>query len=80
MTVQLAADGTIELSGDCPAEDAEVLLRHLTGQPSVPVDWRMCDAAHGAVVQVLMAAGAELRGPPRGAFLRDMVEPAMKAR
>lgn len=80
MTVQLAKDGGVELRGDCPAEDAETLLQHLAGRPRAVVDWRLCDTAHGAVVQVLAAADAELRGPPRGAFLREMVEPAMKAR
>ncbi|HZZ70367.1 MAG TPA: hypothetical protein VFE18_19525 [Phenylobacterium sp.] len=80
MSVQLTADGVIQLLDNCPSEDAETLLQHLSAQPEASVDWRLCDQAHAAVVQVLMAAGAELRGPPRGAFLREMVEPAMKAR
>jgi hypothetical protein len=80
MTVHLTPEGVIALRGECPSEDAEILLQHLTGGSGPVVDWRECDRAHSAVVQLLMASGVELVGPPRGAFLRDMVEPAIKAR
>jgi hypothetical protein len=77
LTVRLSVDGTIELEGACPSEDAEPLLRHLLAVPGAPVDWRLCDWAHTAVVQVLAVSQAPLRGPPRGAFLRDVIAPAM---
>jgi hypothetical protein len=80
MTVRIGADGAIELCGKCPSEDAETLLQHLAGTARRTVDWRQCDQAHAAVVQVLMAADVDLRGPPRGEFLHKMVEPAIKAR
>ena len=80
MTVRAGVDNAVELHGDCPSADAEALLQHLLSAPGATVDWRLCDSAHAAVVQVLMATGAPLRGPPRGSFLRLLVEPALKAR
>lgn len=77
MTVRLAVDGTIELEGACPSDDAEAVLRYLLADPSATVDWRLCDWAHTAVVQVLAVSEAALLGPPRGEFLRDVVAPAM---
>jgi hypothetical protein len=47
--------------------------------PGAVVDWRRCDAAHTAVIQVLLAARAQVLGPPRGEWLRSFVEPAIKA-
>lgn len=77
MSVRLGEDAAIVLEGDCPAADAETLLRQLAGRPDAPVDWRGCSSAHLAVVQVLMAAKPRLVGPPRGAFLRDFVQPSL---
>ena len=79
MTVRLTEGGEIELAGDCPGEEAEALLRHLISAPGATVDWRGCDHAHTAVVQVLMASGARLRGPPRSRFLTQWVEPLLGA-
>jgi hypothetical protein len=79
MTVRLAEDATLQLEGDCPIEDAEVLLRHLLETPGATVDWRACERLHSAVVQVLLASGAPLKGPPAGAFLRDWLEPVLLA-
>jgi hypothetical protein len=73
-------DGTIALSGACEVEDAQTLLEMLIATPGAPVDWRDCEHAHAAVIQVLLAAGIEPRGPPRSDVLRDIVEPAIKAR
>jgi hypothetical protein len=70
MTVRSGGDAEIVLEGDCPAEDAEALLALLARQTEASVDWRLCDHAHTAVIQVLMASAARLRGPPRGPFLR----------
>lgn len=80
MSVRLAGDGVIVLEGSCGSEDAEMLLQQCLEHPGATVDWRSCDAAHAAVVQVLMASGAPLQGPPRGGFLREVVEPALKTR
>jgi hypothetical protein len=80
MTVRRRDDGGVELQGDCPSEEAESLMQYLLETPQATVDWRSCDHAHAAVVQVLMAARANLLGPPRGAFLREMVEHNLKPR
>lgn len=79
MTVRLAEAATIELEGVCTVEDAEALLRHLLETPEATVDWRLCEHAHAAVVQVLISARVPLRGPPRSAFLADFLEPAIRA-
>lgn len=63
-------DGLIRLQGACPIEDAEVLLRGLLEHPGAAVDWSGCDQAHGAVIQVLMAARPVLVGSPTDPFLR----------
>jgi hypothetical protein len=78
MSVRLTEAGLVELHWDCGIEDAEPLLGHLTDAKRT-VDWRECDTAHAAVVQILLISGAELVGPPRGAFLRTFVEPALNA-
>ena len=80
MTVAATADdGAIELAGSCPAEDAERLLRQLLERPGSTIDWRSCEEAHGAVVQVLLASAAQMRGPPRGAFLQSLRRTAAAA-
>ncbi len=75
MTVVLAPDGTIRLAGVCLIEDAEPLLRLLLENPAATVDWRPCEQAHAAVVQVLLAVRPALLGPPAGRFLREHVGP-----
>ncbi len=80
MTVDVGAKGDVALIGDCGSEDAEVLLRQLIARPYAAVDWRGCDTAHTAVVQVLLAAGVRPVGPPRGEFLTTMVEPLLRQR
>ena len=78
MTVRVSASGTIVLEGDCPIEDAEALQRELLAHTGAAVDWRTCDAAHTAVVQVLLAARPRLYGPPTNEFLRRHVEPLLQ--
>ena len=73
MTVQMSADGAILLEGMCPSEDAEALLQCLSEHPGALIDWRTCESAHTAVIQVLMARGSKLLGPPAGRALRDWV-------
>ena len=80
MTVQLREDGGIALVGACGSDDAEVLLRRLIADKSATVDWRGCDAAHTALIQVMWAAGVVPIGPPRDRFLIDMLEPLLQQR
>lgn len=69
MTVRTDDDGVILLEGACPIEDAEALLLSLSTSTDTVVDWRGCEAAHTAVVQVLLAASPRLIGPPASDFL-----------
>lgn len=78
MTVRLSMDGTIELDGVCPIEDAEKLQQYLLANPEAVVDWRACAGAHTAVIQILLAAKPPLRGPARSDFLRSHVEPLIE--
>ena len=78
MTIRLAADGTIELEGVCPLEEAEKLQQYLIADPQAAVDWRSCAAAHASVIQILFAVKPVLRGPAGSAFLRDHVEPHLQ--
>ena len=75
MTVVMQA-GTIVLEGHCASGDAEELLQLLLAAPSADVDWRACEGAHTAVVQVLLAARRTLLGPPRNPTLQS-IEPAL---
>jgi hypothetical protein len=77
MTVRVAAGDCIELVGACPGVDAEPLLQLLLANPGATVDWRDCESAHTAVVQVLMAVKPKLLGPPADARLRDWVAPVV---
>jgi hypothetical protein len=74
MTVTVSPSGTIELSGACPVEDAEVLLQHLSSAPGATVDWTACESAHTAVIQVMLVARVRPVGPPLGRFLREQVD------
>jgi hypothetical protein len=77
MTVRMGKDQMIVLEGRCPVEDADTLVQLLLSAPSAAVDWRDCDYAHTAVIQVLLAARPELHGPPAAKSLRDWIEPAV---
>jgi hypothetical protein len=78
MTLRVARDGLVELVGSCSSDDAEALLQHLSNHPDAPVDWRACESAHTAVVQVLIAARVRPQGPPANSFLAEMVEPLLR--
>ena len=80
MSVHDGGNGIIELVGDCGLGAAEPLLRRLLAEPSATIDLRLCDGAHTAVVQVLLAARAQTLGPARGRFLHEMVEPLLQQR
>jgi hypothetical protein len=76
VTVRLI-DSAIVLEGDCPVEDAEALQSLLLQHPGAAVDWRACDAAHTAVLQVLLVAKPSIRGRARSAFLQDLIVPVL---
>ena len=75
MTIAISASGVVEVSGACPVEDAEVLLRHLLSTPNAAVDWRACESAHTAVIQLLLAANVAPLGPPASEFLEVHIAP-----
>lgn len=79
MTVVRTAPDTIALIGACPSADAETLAAAMIETPSASVDWRGCDSAHTAVVQILMASGAAMKGPPQGDFLAEHIAPLLSA-
>jgi hypothetical protein len=78
VTVRLI-DSAIVLEGVCPVEDAESLQSLLLQHPGAVVDWRACDAAHTAVLQVLLVAKPSLRGRTQSAFLQDFILPVLTA-
>ncbi len=80
MSVRRLDDGTLALEGVCGIEDAEVLLQHLIAAPASVVDWRACEGAHTAVVQVLLAAGTPVHGVPRAEHLAKWVAPLLQGR
>lgn len=77
MTVVQHDTSTIRLIGACPADDGETLLELLLANPAAEIDWRGCESAHSAVVQVLLVANRPLKGPPAGPFLRRFVGPIL---
>lgn len=77
MTIRVSANGAIELVGICPSEEAETLLQHLLATPQATVDWRGCESAHTAVIQVLIAAKPQLIGPPAADSLEAWVQPLL---
>jgi hypothetical protein len=77
MTVRAGGDGLIELVGTCAGTDAEPLLQLLLATPEATVDWRDCQGAHTAVVQVLLAAKPRLLGPAADARLQEWAAPAI---
>jgi hypothetical protein len=77
MSVRLGEDGAILLEGPCPIEDAEALLSLLLSHPQARVDWRACESAHTAVVQLLLASARLVDGPPTDDFLARHINPAL---
>ena len=68
MTVRQIDAFNIVLEGISPVAEAEVLRQLLVSAKTATVDWRACEAAHTAVVQVLLASKVRLRGPPKSLF------------
>ena len=79
MTVAAGKDGLLILSGACGSEDAEPLLRGLLASRSAAVDWRACESAHPAVIQVLLVARRPMIGPPRSPVLQRWIQPVLEA-
>ncbi len=77
MTVSVSDQGDIVLSGDCPSDDAGPLLERLLAAPHASVDWRACESAHTAVIQILLASGRSVLGPAKHRFLSQWVEPLL---
>ena len=77
MTIDVARDGTLLLTGACPSDDAEPLLQQLLASPSAAIDWRNCVSAHSAVLQVLIVARRPMIGPPASMLLRQWVNPLL---
>jgi hypothetical protein len=77
MTITLHDENTIRLIGACPIEDGETLLQRLLANPEAQIDWRGCESAHTAVIQVLLVCGRPLVGPPAGEFLRQFLAPVL---
>lgn len=65
----IVESGEIRLCGRCLADDAETLLAALLNHPGTPVSIENVQKLHLAVVQVLLAAGAEVQGSPANPFL-----------
>ena len=77
MTVRRIAEDVIALEGDCPIEDAQVLLEYFLEKPDGRVDWARCASTHTAVIQILMVSRAVLMSSPAGVFLKDHIFPAL---
>lgn len=69
MTVRRTGEFTILLEGICPIAEAEVLRQLLVSTKTATVDWRACEWAHTAVIQVLLSSKVERLGQPKSAFL-----------
>ena len=78
MTIVLHDANTIRLIGTCPSDEGEVLLQYLLANPQAEVDWRGCESAHAAVIQVILVSRRPLRGPPAGRFLERLIDPALR--
>jgi hypothetical protein len=78
VTVRLVDGVTIVLEGQCEIDDADPLLRHLLAAPHATVDWRLCQGAHTAIIQILLASKAVVHGLPDSIFLQRNVAPLVK--
>lgn len=77
MSVRVDQD-TVHLEGACPVGDAEPLLAALQAIPELSVDLSGAIKLHLAVVQLLLAARAGVRGVPADPFLRDHILPRLR--
>ena len=77
MTVRV--DGHILVEGDCPVEDAEALVRILQDTPDAIIDWTGAECLHTAVIQIVLLAGRQVRGPCGDPFVAQWIESGMVA-
>lgn len=68
----------ILIEGACPVGDAEPLLAALQAVPEAVVDLSAATRLHLAVVQLLVASRATVRGVPADPFLRDHILPLLR--
>jgi hypothetical protein len=73
MTVKTGGAGAILLEGDCPVEDAEMLLNALLASPRRQVDWRGCLRLHTAVLQIVLASHPSMIGPCGDPFVEQWI-------
>jgi hypothetical protein len=57
-------DAAARFVGACVVEEAEALLDWLRVTPDATVDLSACEAAHSALLQLLLAAAPGLSGAP----------------
>jgi hypothetical protein len=80
MTVRQIDEFAIALEGVCPVADAEVLRQHLVSTKSASIDFRACERAHTAVIQVLLASEREVDGEAGSLFFEKyLVRRAFRA-
>ncbi len=77
MTVRRDGD-VIHLEGDCPVEDAEMLVGLLEGSVGRAIDLSQCRSVHSAIIQLLLRFKPVLQGEPQSAFLREMIVPGLR--
>lgn len=71
-------EGVIILEGDCGVEEAETLLSALLTAPGAEIDWSKCGSLHTAVVQLIMASNARVRGTCGDPSLTRWVNPLVR--
>lgn len=77
MTVR-QTEGVIILEGDCGVEEAETLLSALLTAPGAEIDWSNCGSLHTAVVQLIQASNAPVRGTCGDPSLARWVNPLVR--
>lgn len=63
----------------CSSEEAEKLREFLETNPRGRLDFKNCLHIHSSILQVLMAAHADVVVPPDDPYLRNWVLPAFVA-
>lgn len=79
MTVRVEKT-VVVLDGVCPPEEAETLQAALVGRKRRRVDLSACAGLHTAVLQVLLASGADIVAPPANPLLARWLMPASRPR
>lgn len=78
MSIRVGEEGHILLEGDCSLDDVEPLLRGLLEAPGAELDWRGCHYVHAAILQLMLAAGRPVVGPPGDPFLEVYIGPLLR--